>query len=90
MIDHKITTPIFYNDVIEFGLAFTATAATTSSTLQKDSGRCTVQINTKDDRYWLQTVEDGYYLDAAAPTYYIDATNDWQVYQEDDDDDRFC
>lgn len=37
---HTLITPIYSDDVIVFGMAFTATSDTTNDTIVEDSARC--------------------------------------------------
>ena len=104
ILRHKLVTPIYYDDVITFGVSFStevdATAlAVDAATFQAihtssfvvDQARCTVEINTRNDNNWIITNEDGYvyYDDVDGVNIYdIDDQEDWDDYLEDDDNDN--
>ena len=52
MLENKVTTPIFYDDVIKFGFKFTTGSVTPTDSLMYDVAECIVQINTKNDKFW--------------------------------------
>ena len=104
ILRHKLVTPIYYDDVITFGISFSSEVdadakAVDDATFQGihtadyviDQARCTIEINTRDDNTWLITNEDGYvYLDSVelVNVYDIDDQEDWDDYLEDDDSDN--
>ena len=57
ILRHTLVTPIYSDDVIMFGLGFTSATANTDITY--DEARCTVEMNTRDDEFWLVTHADG-------------------------------
>jgi len=77
-----------------FGLTFTSDSDAGDGTIVYDQARCTSEINTRDDGFWLQTSVDGsMILDAETSknVYTLDDTQDWDGYQEDDNmDDPLC
>jgi len=87
-----VITPIFKDDVILFSLDFIESDWTPTEVFTADNGRCTVQVNTKDDDFWSQSVVDGYIMTTSSVEgYNVDTTNDWIVYEEDDDAaDKYC
>ena len=65
-IQHYLVAPIFKDDQIIFELAFysknqAGNIATTGISFGEDFCRCTLSINTSDNRFWTSTLEDGYY-----------------------------
>ena len=71
-----MVAPIYYDDVIIFGLTFTTGTAMTDAATLFDEARCQVEVNTRDDDFWIMTHEDGYiYLDAESSenTYAMDS-----------------
>lgn len=89
VIKNMVETPIFEDDVIEFGLMFKSTSdSSVNTSINYDSARCIVQVDTKDTDYWVQSYEDGHYIvdasDASIYNYSQDSTEDWDEYEEDD------
>lgn len=88
MLKNTVTTPIYYDDTVKFGIVFRP-GSNALTTIARDSGRCTVSIDTRNDDYWVQSIEDGFLTEDSSDTtilnYSKDDDEDWEVYQEDDD-----
>lgn len=107
-VTHVLNANIAADDVVTFDLSFTSSYDNwidPKNDMIEDSGRCTVQQNADDTRFWTTSVTDYYWqcdeVDCTNSGSSIwrsgsysataDTVNDWVVAVEDDDpEDRFC
>ena len=102
-ITHTLNANIEADDIVTFDLSFSSDFDPWTDPLNmiEDSGRCIVQMDTDDNRFWATTVEDYYWTcsdvdcsnSALASAVWRsgdfteseDTTNDWEVGITDDD-----
>ena len=101
-IEHQLTADIKKTDSVEFEISFTSEGDPWTdrvNLIAEDSAKCTVSINTADNRFWTPTSTDGYYqcttnACAGTLTAQTDTTNDWKsgtdFIVDDDPDNPFC